>query len=308
MDNKLELALGYQPGPLEDLFEGEVTGVEADFPPAGFPTLRLVAHDYLNRLGRGSYSRGFGPLPDWLIAAILSAENLLLPLIDPAVGAASTAVAVVNAIFKMSGRKQRGQSDLQVLKEIADLYDADFWVDGQTLWLSRFVGKEFSPSVTLRWGESLRSFTPKVTSLGQVAGVAARFTLPLLPQLDFLVSVGWDFDREALSVNVVPGAAGVTGPSLAGAVFTIIDRNLTNPADIMASAMLIARMLRNTINNRLTGRGTAVGDPRIRAGAVMRVEGVGQDFSGDYRVTAATHILDRAGYRTEFQVRKEILP
>ena len=50
------------------------------------------------------------------------------------------------------------------------------------------------------------------------------------------------------------------------------------------------------------------GDPRIRAGAVVRLDNLGPDFSGDYRVTSATHTIDTGGYRTTFEVRKEILP
>jgi phage protein D len=66
--------------------------------------------------------------------------------------------------------------------------------------------------------------------------------------------------------------------------------------------------LRQKINNRLTGSGTAVGDPRIRAGAVIRLEGLGVDFSDVYRVTKATHTLDSSGYRTSFEVQREIIP
>jgi hypothetical protein len=49
-----------------------------------------------------------------------------------------------------------------------------------------------------------------------------------------------------------------------------------------------------------------VGDPRIRAGTVIRLEGLGEEFGGLYRVTQATHTLDSGGYRTRFDVRKDI--
>ena len=71
---------------------------------------------------------------------------------------------------------------------------------------------------------------------------------------------------------------------------------------------MIAHELRTKLNKRLTGSGTAIGDPRIRAGAIVRLEGLGPDFSGDYRVSGATHAIDAEGYRTSFEVRKEILP
>ena len=67
-------------------------------------------------------------------------------------------------------------------------------------------------------------------------------------------------------------------------------------------------MLRRKLNSRMTGTASAIGNPAIRAGAVVRLEGLGPDFSGDYRVTAATHSIDSGGYRTSFEVAKEILP
>lgn len=306
LDNKLSLAMGYAPDPLEEMFLGEVTGVQVSFPNGGMPTMTLVAHDYLNRLSRGKYARGFGPLADALVVMILSAENLLIPLIDPTITAISAAMTAINVIFKGTGTKQEGESDLQLLSKIAAQYDADFWVDGNVLYLSRFL-KEYTPRLTLTWGESLLDFSPRVSTIGQVAGVAMKFTLRELP-LDFLVTVGWDFDRETLAVSVVPGVAAGAAKAVVGPAFTIIDQPISSPADIANSALVIVRELRNKLNNRLTGSGSAIGDPRIRAGTIIRLEGLGQDFSGDYRVKSATHAVDNGGYRTNFEVFKEIIP
>jgi hypothetical protein len=306
IDNKLTLSMGYAPDPLEEMFEGEITGVSVTFPNGGMPGMTLVAHDYMNRLQRGKYSRGFGFLPDALIATILGAENLLIPAIDPAIVAGSTALAAVNYIFGGSGRKQRGQSDFELLQEVAATYDADFWVDGNVLYLSRFI-KEYSPRLTLTWGKDLLEFSPKVSTIGQVAGVGMRFVLREIP-LDFLVAVGYDFDRESIVISVVPGAAAATTQQLLGSLIEIIDQPIGSPADITNSALVIAHELRQKLNNRLTGTGSCVGDPRIRAGAMIRVEGLGPDFSGNYRVSSATHSIDGSGYRTNFEVRKEIIP
>jgi hypothetical protein len=147
-----------------------------------------------------------------------------------------------------------------------------------------------------------------VTTIGQVIGVAVKFRIPMIP-LDFVMSVGWDFDRESISVRVVPGAiAGALKSALGGPLMTLLNCTLDKPGDIARAAMLLVRTLRNKVNNRLTGSGTAVGDPRIRAGAVIKLDGLGPDFSGNYRVTSATHTIDSGGYRTAFKVRKEIIP
>jgi uncharacterized protein len=305
MDNKLELAMGYAPDPLEPMFEGEITGIEASFPNGGMPTMKVVALDYLNRLARGTKSRGFGLLPDFLIASILSAESLLVPTIDPAITGASTALAAINFIFGGSGRKQPGVSDLQLLQAIADDYDADFWVDGNILYLSRFI-KEYEPRLKLTWGENLQDFSPRLSTVGQVAGVSVRFTLREIP-LSFLVTVFWDFDREHLGISIVPGQAAAGAAAVGGPNFTIVDEPISSPADIAASALSIYRTLRKKLNSRLTASGSVIGDPRIRAGAVVRLEGLGEDFSGDYRVTSASHQITEGGYATSVELAREIL-
>lgn len=306
IDNKLELAIGYAPDPLEDVFVGDVTGVSVSFPNGGMPTLSMVAHDYLQRLAQGSPSRGFGFVPDAIVASILAAENLLVPAIDPVVLAASTVKQVLSILFAGAGGvRQAGESDLQLLQRIAMEYDADFWVDGDILYLSRFI-KEYEPRLTLTWGESLLDFSPQVSTVGQVAAVAMRFTLREIP-LTFVVTVFWDFDRESVGVSILPGEA-AGAPGVGGPALTIVDRPIRTPADVAANALVIYHKLREKLNNRLTGSGSAIGDTRIRAGAIVRLEGLGPDFSGDYRVKSASHSIDGGGYRTNFEVFKEILP
>jgi phage protein D len=310
LDNRLDLSMGYAPDPLEEMFQGEVTGVDVSFPNGGMPTLKLVAHDYLQRLSQGTYAGGFGFLPDYLVAVILSARNLLIPAIEPSIQAISSTVAAINTLFTGTGLKQgapgQGESDLAFIQRLAATYDADFWVEGDVLYMSRFI-KEYEPRLTLTWGESLLDFSPRVSTVGQVAAVRMRFYLRELA-MSFEVTVGWDFDRESLTTTVVPGVAAVAGPAVGGPALTIVDQPINSPGDIPNSALRILYELRKKLNQRLTGSGSAIGDPRIRAGAVIRLEGLGPDFSGNYRVASANHSIDAGGYRTTFQVFKEIIP
>jgi phage protein D len=307
MDNKLELSMGYAGHALEPMFEGNITGIQASFPNGGMPTLTLVAHDRLERLSRGTYSRGFGPVPDAVVALLLAAENWLLPQIDAAVVGSSTGMAALNGVFSGgAGPKQKGQSDLKLLKEIAEQYCADFWVDGSTLYLSRFMFREYSPRLTMKWGESLHEFIPKVTVAGAVVGVALRVNLREIP-LAFLIRVFWDLDRETLGLTVVP-AQGAKSKKALGNTWTFFEKPIKSVADIANSALALTNELKKRLNSRLTGSASSLGDPRIRAGAVVRLEGMGPDFSQDYRVTSATHTIDANGYRTTFEVAKEIIP
>ena len=46
--------------------------------------------------------------------------------------------------------------------------------------------------------------------------------------------------------------------------------------------------------------------PAIKAGRVIQLDGLGDQFGGLYRITSATHTIDGGGYRTSFEVRKEV--
>src|SRR5271163_629837 len=92
VDNSFNLSVGYAPDPLEKAFVGEITGVEPSFPNSGMPTIRITAHDFLQRLTHGKVDRAFAitlptigilPLPDPVVASIVTAGNLLIPYPDP---------------------------------------------------------------------------------------------------------------------------------------------------------------------------------------------------------------------------------
>jgi phage protein D len=305
LDNKLTLSLGYAPDPPEEMFLGEITGVGATFPGGGMPTMTITAHDFLQRTTRGSLSRGFGPLPDAAIVAILSAENGLLPLIDPYMIPLDTLNTIGNFLFGTS-TKQSSQSDFQLLSQIAARYDMQVSVDHYTLFLNRFIN-EYSPRLTLTYGQSLLDFSPRVSTVGQAVGTSMRVSLREI-RIDLLLSVSWDFDRESIGISVLPAQAAVVAPAVSKPVQESKHKAIRNAIDVANTVVGLIHELRQKINNRMTGSGTAVGDLRIRAGAMIRLEGLGVDFSGNYRVTKSTHTVDTGGYRTSFEVQREIIP
>ncbi len=67
----------------------------------------------------------------------------------------------------------------------------------------------------------------------------------------------------------------------------------------MALAQLEARSL-----GFITGRGSVIGNPELRARMVIELKGLGKRFSGKYYVTSATHTIDAGGYRTDFEVKR----
>ncbi len=322
VDNGFRLSLGYAPDPLEEVFVGEITGVEPTFPSGSMPTIRVTAQDFLQRLTRGTKDRSFllnipsignFPLPDVAIAALVSGTNMLIPYPDPVGGAISAIMTLASYIafpqFAQLGvRKQTNQSDFQFLSQISKANGWEMYIDhtldphGYVLRF-QFLIQDYAPSLTLKWGSSLMEFTPRLTTVGDVFGVSARVWVDSL-KMEFVILVSWDYDRASLDLQIYPSLVGDLG-SVVGKEKA--DKTLSiKPTGFAQTPQKILTELLPRLNNRLTGSGSTVGDLRIKAGRVINFEGLGGQFSGLYRITSATHSMDSGGYKTSFQVRKEV--
>jgi phage protein D len=320
VDVPLSLSIGYAPGPLEEVFVGEITGVEPSFPSGGMPTLRLVAHDFLQRLTTGTKDRAFAlslpcigkfPLPDPAVVALVAGTNLMIPALDPVGSALSFLTLLAQyAIDPLEAKRgirfQQGQSDFDFLSQIARDNGWEMYVDhtveprGRVLRF-QFLVQDYAPSVSLRWGESLTEFTPRLSTVGQVAAVSARIWVASL-KTEVVIVLGWDFDRAAFDLAVYPGL-GSLEELQGGQAQSILKVEAGGPA--LAPKKILSELLPR-LNNRLTGSGSTIGNPAIKAGAVIDLGGLGEQFSGLYRITSANHTIDGGGYRTSFEVRKEV--
>lgn len=323
LDNELALSMGYAPDPQEQVFVGEIVGQSAAFPGSGGPTLTVVAHDRRHRLQQGAKVRWFAipapcignwPMSDPTVASLVSLERELIPIFDPLSATLSVLFSAAEVAIQRDDpgavqkiiRKQVSESDYDFLRRIAGengwemLVDHDGPLGGRRL---RFMSpaEHRSAAVTLKYGQSLADFTPRLTTVGQIAGISARFWRPEI-KMDFTVVVSWDWDRSSLDVSISPGYGLPGGSSEKTGSILLIEEPLTQ---FTAARVILSKLLAR-LNQRLTGSGSTVGDLRIRAGRVMRLEGVGEKFGGLYRITSATHTLDAGGYRTQFEVRKEI--
>ena len=320
VDNPFQLSIGYAPDPLEVVFVGEITGVEPTFPASGMPTIKVVAQDFLQRLTHGKVDRFFGipitktdtfPLPDVAVAAIVAGENLLIPYPDPIGGALSIVMAIATYItvpgqMQKDLRRQEKESDFDFLTKVAKENGWEVFVDhtlepkGYVLRF-QFLLQDYSPSLTLTYGQSLMDFTPRLTTVGDIFGVSARIWIPSI-KLEFVVVVGWDFDRATFNLAVYPGIASLD-EILGGKVGESIS---IKPKSFATAVRDVLSELLPRLNNRKTATGSTIGNPAIKASRVINIQGVGSDFGGLYRVTQATHTFDSGGYRTNFQARQEV--
>jgi phage protein D len=68
---------------------------------------------------------------------------------------------------------------------------------------------------------------------------------------------------------------------------------------------LCRNQLRENFLSLVTADGGCVGMPELRAAGAIEVRGVGEPFSGTWRLTSTTHTIDDSGYRTAFSARRE---
>ena len=327
---RLTLSLGYNPHEFEQVFVGEVVSVQASFPADGLPTLTIAAQDRFERLRESPKSRWFaipvpffktGPIPDPAIAAMVSAENGLVPVIDP-VGAAlsiilfgASVVASVVDDSQIVVRRQEKETDLDFLQRVSRENGWEMFIDhsgplgGRKL---RFMSPldELEPVRTYSYGASLMDWSPRITTVGVIVSVTAFVRVSAIKTV-FQVTVGYDWDRGSLDISIQPAVLGEM-PAAPGTSDDDVgkpnDRSLIieeNLSLVSAPRQILAELI-PSLNGRVTGSGSVVGDHALIAGRVVQLEGLGREFGGRYRITSATHTVDSSGYRTTFEGRKEI--
>jgi hypothetical protein len=322
LDKELAVSLGYAPDALEQLFVGEIVAHDATFPSGGIPSLSVVAQDRLGRLREGTKERwlavpiptvGNFPLPDTAIADIVALEHGLVPIMEPvgaaisallgaAAAAGSSDAQEMQALVRKQGAEAGGESDFDFLSRVSQENGWELKIDhsgplgGLQLRFFSPLG-HLAPEVKLKYGASLLEFRPRISKVGQIVSVTVFVWISQI-KTKFAVTLGWDWDSMALTISVSPSFTPTgSGPS---------DVVVAEPVTVLSAPRKILTELVPKLNQRLTGSGSCVGDPRIIAGTVLQLEGLGQQFGGLYRVVSATHTIDGSGYRTSFEVRKEI--
>jgi hypothetical protein len=319
LDTSLALKLGYAPDPLVQTFDGEIVARAATFPSGGMPTFTITAHDRRHKMREGKKVRWFAiplpcpgnlPLPDIATASIVTLENLLLPIFDPIgaalsiiLGGVDTFVAVTDPYSAQKViRKQANESDYDFLNRIAGengwdvLMEHDGPVGGHLLRFTSSLDR-LNADFTFGYGRSLIDFSPRVSQVGQIFSVGGFVWIPAI-KMTFTVTLGFDWDRMSLTLAISPGVVPIgMQPG---------DYMIEEPLTPTSIPRKLVSELIPRLNRRLTATGTVLGDPTIRAGNVLRIEGVGEEFGGLYRATAVTHTLDGGGFRTQFEARKEI--
>lgn len=282
--NEVEVQMGYVDN-LQKLMVGEITGLEPEFCADEVPMLIVRGYDRRHRLLRGRNTRSFTQVKDSDIASQIAGDAGLTAQVE------DTGVTLDYVL-------QHNQSDLQFLQQRARRIGYEVVVEDKTLYF-RPRQNAASEVLTLSWENDLIEFHPRLTTFDQVGQVVVR---------------GWNpKDKEAVVAEAAAGSESSTmegatsGPSAADSTFgqssyTSIDRPVFSQAE---ADKMAAGQFNNMALTYISGDGIVAGRTDLRAGTVVKIEGVGDRFSGNYYVISATHMYTpREGYRTAFSVRR----
>jgi phage protein D len=282
--NPVEVLMGYRDN-LQMLFKGEITGLEPLFDTMEPPTLTVRGHDRRHRLMRKCKTCSFLNMKDSDIASQIAGGAGLTPAVQ------DTGVTLDYVL-------QHNQTDLEFLEERARRIGYEVVVVDRTLHFRPRRNKG-SEVLTLRREVELLEFHPRLTTLGQVQEMQVRGWNPKAKQE--VVARSAVGEETSLMGGSTSGPARVSrafGDTGSGTVATPVQTQAE--ADRLAQGWFGEMAL-----HYIAGHGVCIGQPTLRAGSMVKVEGLGKRFSGLYYVTSTEHSYKPSiGYRTAFTVRR----
>lgn len=248
-------------------FVGKISSIKTDFPSGGMPTIAISGFDLLHDMTKETKKRSWEDTKVTEVVTKVAGEYFGKP----------------NTNVEPSDLKPdkiiQEKNDYQFLAtDLGDKYGFEMFARRKKFFFrSRKPDrKPGTPVVTLRYGESLDSFSPELNDSAQVKTVEVRH---------------WD---PAKKKEIVGSAEGTEGTGKRVIRATAQSKDI---ADSIAEAEL-ARISEGFVS----GSAETIGIPEIRAGVTVRIEGVGEKFTGDYFVEQATHSIGGSGYTTSFQI------
>lgn len=276
----------------EPLFIGEITGVEGEYDAVGQRVV-VRAYDYSHRMHRGRHTQAYKNKTDADIARELAGRcSLDIGKID-STSPAHDHVSQVNL------------TDWEFIKARAREIGFEAGVSDAKLFFRRPEVNKGAPApgtldstgpLQMVFGSDLLEFHPRISAVSQVAEVKAR---------------GWNYlDKKAVHGESTPDV-GSNAPEISSKPvalgklfkgtkpFVVTDRVLATQGEAEQAAKGLASQISSAMAE---ADGVARGNPKIKAGAAMKVTSVAALFVGTWTVTASRHTFDKKGYKTLFSV------
>jgi hypothetical protein len=262
VESPVVLRVGYADR-LETMFDGRVSSVRPEFSAEGSPAVEVNGYDRSHAMTKGTKSRSWDETTDSdVVSDVVSAYEFTEVTVEP--------TEVVHR-----KRFQESQSDYRFLVALAERNGFELFSANGAL-AFRPPPYDADPAVTLRYGESLATFAPEFADEAEVGAVQVRH---------------WD---PANKREIVGSAENPAGGDATRVIRTPVASK--EEADREAAAAL-DRLRRHAVS----GSGSSVGIPEIRAGETVTLENL-DTFTNVYYIERATHRVSESGYTTAFEV------
>ena len=273
---QLEIQLGARDSlATKTLFKGDIVTIEPRF-GAGGVELTVRAFDPLHKLLRSRNSRTFQ-------------NQTTSDIVQKVVSEAGFSVSCESSGDPHDFMQQSNETDWDFIWRLAERIGFELVIEDGT---THFRKPSGDVAVELQWPETLHSFNPRLTAIQQVQQVTLTAFDPKTK--DTISSTASSTDPIA---QIGIPRSQVASAFAGGAVHVA-----TEPVKTKSEGDALAQALLDKLaNGYIAAEGVTDGNPDIRAGAKIHVTGLGQKFSGTYRVATATHLLRGGGtYETHF--------
>lgn len=258
----------------EPVLVGEITSVRPRFPSDGAPTVDVTGHDYRFAMAQATHDESWdGATVSRTAERVLAAYEDRFEGVTVGSGGPGGSVAVADETFEKLF--QSAQSDYQFLRGLADRYGYELFSRAGHCHFRRPPASG-EPAVELRYGRSLRSFTPaQPGGSARVGSVEVR---------------GYD-------PTAAEPVSGTAEPRSGGDGREVIHAPVRSTTEARQRAQARAQEL----DRRERGRAETLGLPELRVGEWLGLTGLGGagsalGFDGTYYVHEVTHAVDTSGY------------
>ena len=272
------------------LIEGEVTALESEFDAGGTFTV-VRGYDQAHRLFRGRRTASY---------VQMTASDVAVQVARRA-GLSVATVASTTTVYDHLG--QAGETDWDFLARLARASGREVLVRAGSF---SFTAPKAAADAPAAGGTEPR---PLVLQLGKDL-LRLRSVLSSAQQAGTVEVRGWDVATKKALTATAPARTTsadlptVTPAALAAAfgeaVHVATEVPFRSQAEVDEAARTLADSLAGTFAEL---EGVARGNPQVRAGAAISVDGLGEPFDGKYTVTTSRHRFDPStGYTTQLTV------
>lgn len=278
------ISLGYSQE-FTELFSGEIARIDYNFSQTGLNTIELICFDKLYKLSRIKHSQAFVKMKDSEIAKQLADEVGLQSDID-------ATTTTIDYLF------QNNQTNLDFLRMRAKRIGYEVSIDnGKFIFKkARFSKNDTGPEIKME--DDLIEFSAKIDATNV---------------LEEIVVTSWDPVTKkrvegSAKAGDEPDVANASNKGTKEVKKKIKDKAKNYKIDIPnltaseAKAIAKAELTRRSMDF-LTGYGSCIGNPDIKASKIIKIKNVGKKISGEYYVVSCEHIYSSSGYKTLFEVK-----